>query len=183
LARSINNGATFGNFTNLSNTTGDSTGQSLAASNTNVYIAWSDRSLGNADIIFIKSNNYGATFEKTKNLSNNPEESIIPHISLIGDREYILWRDETVASRAEVKLTDKASSAVDFTGQTTSDQFTPTDQFQQGLPEDQFQQGLPEDQFPQGQSEDQFPQGQSEDQFPQGQSEDQFPQGQNNPVP
>src|SRR4029453_7662536 len=50
-------------------------------------------------------------------LSNNPEESIIPHISLIGDREYILWRDETVASRAEVKLTDKASSAVDFTGQ------------------------------------------------------------------
>ena len=117
LARSINNGATFGNFTNLSNTTGDSTGQSLAASNTNVYIAWSDRSLGNADIIFIKSNNYGATFEKTKNLSNNPEESIIPHISLIGDREYILWRDETVASRAEVKLTDKASSAVDFTGQ------------------------------------------------------------------
>jgi hypothetical protein len=120
LARSVNNGATFGNFTNLSNTTADSTGQSLAASNTNVYVAWSDAAAGNRDILLIQSNNYGATFETIKNLSNNPEESVIPRISLIGDREYILWRDETVASRAEVKLTDKASSAVDFTGQSMS---------------------------------------------------------------
>ena len=120
LARSTNNGATFGNFTNLSNTTSDSTGQSLSASGTNVYVVWSDKEAGNGDIILIKSNNYGATFAKTKNLSNNPEESVIPRISLIGDREYVLWRDETVASRAEVKLTDKASSAVDFTSQSVS---------------------------------------------------------------
>jgi hypothetical protein len=187
LARSINNGATFGNFTDLSNTTADSTGQNLAALNTNVYVVWRDNSQGNGDIIYIKSNNYGATFEKTKNLSNNPEESVIPRISLIGDREYILWRDETVASRAEVKLTDKASSAVDFTGQTTSDQFTPTDEFQQGLPTDEFQQGLPTDEFQQGMPEDQFQQGQGmpEDQFQQGQGmpEDQFQQGQNIPGP
>jgi hypothetical protein len=207
LSRSTNNGATFGNFTNLSNTTGDSTGQSLAASNTNVYIVWSDKSQGNGDIIYIKSNNYGATFEKTKNLSNNQEESVIPRISLIGDREYILWRDETVASRAEVKLTDKASSAVDFTAQTTSGQigtgsefgtgsdfgtgsefgtgsdFGTEGQFPQNQSEDLFPQTQSEDQFPQTQSEDQFPQTQSEDQFPQTQSEDQFPQAQNAPGP
>jgi hypothetical protein len=166
LSKSVDNGANFGHPTNLSNSTGDSNGQDLGISGTNIYAVWSDDSIGNGDILFIKSNNYGDTFSKTKNLSNNQEASTIPHILLIGDKEYVLWKDETI-NGGQVKITDKTTSAVDFIGgfggsgmgSFSTDQFAP-----QG--EDQF--------APQG--EDQFaPQG--EDQFaPQG--EDQFaPQG------
>jgi hypothetical protein len=154
LSKSADSGDNFGVPVNLSNTTGDSNGQNIGISGTNVYAVWSGESAGNGDILFIKSNNYGATFGKAKNLSNNQEASTIPHISLIGDREYVLWRDETI-NGGEVKITDKTSSAVDFMGGlggADMDSFS-TDQFApQG--EDQF--------APQG--EDQFaPQG--EDQF------------------
>ena len=164
-ARSTNNGITFGNFTNLSNTTGDSYGQSLISSGTNVYLSWSDAEAGNGDTLFISSINNGDTFGTTKNLSNNQDKSTFPQISLIGDREIVLWRDDTVTNKGEIMITDKVSNAVDFTGGFATDQFAtdqfPTEQFpSEQFPTEQFpSEQLPTEQFPPPGElpEDQFP--------------------------
>ena len=153
-ARSTNNGITFGNFTNLSNTTGDSYGQTLITSGTYVYLSWSDAEAGNGDTLFISSNNNGATFGTIKNLSNNQDKSSFPQISLIGDREIVLWRDDTVTNKGEIMITDKVSNAVDFTGGFGTDPFA-TDTFSsdpfgtEQFPTEQFpSEDIPSEQFP-----------------------------------
>ena len=153
LSKSTDYGTTFTDPINLSNSTGDSSNQNIAASDINLYTVWSDDSIGNGDILFVESNNYGATFGKTKNLSNNPEQSTHPQVSLIGNREYVLWRDET-SQGGKIKLTDKVSSAIDFSGGLSTDPFA-TDPFAtdpfvtEQFPSEQF----PSEQFPQeGQS-------------------------------
>ena len=170
-ARSTNNGFTFSNFTNLSNTTGDSYGQNIISSGTYVYLSWSDAEVGNGDILLISSNNNGATFGTIKNLSNNQDKSLFPQVSLIGDREIVLWRDDTVRNKGEIMITDKASNAIDFTDRLGSDQFA-ADQLGTGqFPTEEFpSEQIPGEEFPSEQipGEEFTPQGQSPQNNPLG---------------
>ena len=50
--RSTDGGASFGGTVNLSNTTGHSYPAALAAYGNNVYVVWTDNSLGNFDILY-----------------------------------------------------------------------------------------------------------------------------------
>ena len=93
-AVSIDNGQSFSTPINLSNNTGLSSQQQIAASGNNVYIVWTDSTPGNNDILFATSNDNGQSFN-TINISNNAGGSFQPQIALSGNNVYVTWADAT----------------------------------------------------------------------------------------
>ncbi|MGD1837380.1 MAG: sialidase family protein [Nitrososphaeraceae archaeon] len=92
---STDNGITFSEPDNISNTDGDSTLPRIATSGYNVYIVWEDETPGNNDIFFSFSTNNGQSFSQPDNISNNDGASDDPMISAKGDNVYVVWRDNT----------------------------------------------------------------------------------------
>jgi len=106
---SNDNGATFGNTVNLSNSAGESGRHRIAVSDNHVYVVWHY----NADIFFRSSNDNGATFGNTVNLSNNPvgidentidldnnagnttssKRSDLPQVAVSDNHVYVVWAD------------------------------------------------------------------------------------------
>jgi hypothetical protein len=94
--RSTNKGDDFGKTINLSNNPeATSERPRIAVSGRNVYVVWQDDTQGNGDIFFRRSTDGGKTFEKTKNLSNNAEGSLVPQIVASGRNVYVVWEDFT----------------------------------------------------------------------------------------
>ena len=92
--KSTDSGATFGNVTNLSNNTGESTNPQIFASGKNVYVVWEDTTLKKSDILLARSENNGATFGNvTANLSKQTGESTNPQIFASGKNVYVVWED------------------------------------------------------------------------------------------
>ena len=82
----------------MSNNTGGSFNPQIAASDSNVYVTWSDSTpAGNNDILFAASNNNGTSFGTPINLSNNTGGSFNPQIAAIGSNVYVTWSDSTPA--------------------------------------------------------------------------------------
>jgi len=94
LARSTDGGNNFESPVNLSNNPGDTENPKIAASGSNVYVVWADESPGNFEVLFKRSTNNGASFGSTKNLSNNPPDSLSPRVKASGDKVYVLWDDD-----------------------------------------------------------------------------------------
>lgn len=93
---SSDEGATFAPEINLSNNSGDSLLTKIAASGSDVYLLWIDNTLGNTDVYFRRSTDYGATFGNTINLTrNNPWDSSQPVMDLSGRHLYVVWLNET----------------------------------------------------------------------------------------
>lgn len=100
---------------NLSNNTGGSAFESLltlnnrgymAASDSNVYVVWSDNStsLGSIDIMLAKSEDKGVSFHKPQDLSfplrNNGSVfglSTAPQIAVTGNNVFVVWTEFTYA--------------------------------------------------------------------------------------
>jgi len=105
LKRSNNEGTSFASTKNLSNNLGTSEVSRIGASDNNVYVVWSDdtgipsgdcgATAQNCDVFFRASNNKGASFSGTINLSNNPEASYGSNVLSSGNRVYVLWDDAT----------------------------------------------------------------------------------------
>jgi hypothetical protein len=72
---------------NLSSNSGSSVDPEIAASGDNVYVAWSDKTPGNTEIIFRASTDGGETFTaKSKgHLSNTDSASVTPRVASNGD--------------------------------------------------------------------------------------------------
>ena len=49
----------------------------------NVYVSWTDGTPGNWEILLTTNTNGGETFDKPKNISNNPGESREPDLALL----------------------------------------------------------------------------------------------------
>jgi len=92
---STDGGKNFGSPINLSNNPRTSESPKIAASGGNVYVAWADESPGNFEVLFKRSTDSGASFESTKNLSNNPPDSLSPKIKASGNNVYVVWDDES----------------------------------------------------------------------------------------
>jgi hypothetical protein len=105
--RSATNGTIFSETRNLSNNTGFSSNPQLFAVGSNVYVAWTDTSSGNNEILFRHSNNTGERFrgvsQLSKTLSVDGEYSLFPRISAIGNNAYVVWQDK-VSGNYEVFL-------------------------------------------------------------------------------
>ena len=82
--RSTDNGATWKPVKNLSNNAGISEIPQIAVSGSNVYVTWRDTAPGNADMLFRRSTDNGATWKAVVNLSNNAGHSIKPQVYVSG---------------------------------------------------------------------------------------------------
>src|SRR5918998_5560920 len=96
--RSVDNGTSFGNTENLSNSTGNSTDAQIAVNQNNVYVIWTDNTTGNGDIYFKRSANNGTSFGNTENLSNDIGNSYEPQIVISGNNVYVVWIDNTTGN-------------------------------------------------------------------------------------
>jgi hypothetical protein len=91
--RSEDNGSSFfGTIKNLSNSTSDSFNQEIAVFGDNVYVIWLDRAEGdNAKILLKASDDGGATFGRTVNISSNANDETFPKVAAYKDSVYIAW--------------------------------------------------------------------------------------------
>jgi hypothetical protein len=105
---SNDNGETFGPEINLSNIRGFSTGPQIAASDNNVYVVWEEAlpvACGNSrlecygpyDVYFRASNDNGATFGPTINLSNSVELSG-GVLAISGNNVYVIYLEYGVGA-------------------------------------------------------------------------------------
>jgi hypothetical protein len=91
-SRSEDNGTTFGDIKNLSNNTSDSFNQEIAVFGDNVYVVWLDQSEDDKAKIFLKaSDDGGATFGRTVNISSNANHETFPKVAAYKDSVYIAW--------------------------------------------------------------------------------------------
>ena len=94
---SNDNGASFAEAVNLSNTAEESGRPQIAVSGSNVYVVWQDFALGNFDILFKASNDNGASFNDAVKLNNNagnlpdPKRSDSPRIVASDNNVYVVW--------------------------------------------------------------------------------------------
>jgi hypothetical protein len=98
---------------NLSNNAGFSTTQKIAISGSNVYVVWTDDTLGNNEIFFRVSYDKGANFEDEINLSNNAGGSAFPQVAISGSNVYVVWEDTTLGN-ADVFFTRSTDNGATF---------------------------------------------------------------------
>jgi hypothetical protein len=90
--RSGDNGSNFDTIKNLSNSTSDSFNQEIAVFGDNVYVIWLDQTEGDKAKILLKaSDDGGATFDGTVNISSNANDETFPKVAAYKDSVYIAW--------------------------------------------------------------------------------------------
>lgn len=93
-AKSSDNGTTFGTPLQISNSTRDSAFPQVALSESHVYVAWLDRTVGDVtNVVFTKSDDGGSTFAKPISITSHAGTSGIPKIYADGSNVYLLWED------------------------------------------------------------------------------------------
>ncbi len=93
VAKSTNNGSTFGPPVNVSNNAGDSGYPQMTVFENNLYVVWTDTiSNNNYDVLFAKSTDGGATFSTPVNISKNVGSSGWAQITVKGNI-YVIWDD------------------------------------------------------------------------------------------
>jgi hypothetical protein len=102
--KSTDGGATFGNIVNLSNSPGSSNSPSIAVSNNDVHVVWSDVVLSprDVDIRYKKSTDGGASFSSVQILNDDFQDSGNPDIAISGDNVYIVWGEDLPAEPPEI---------------------------------------------------------------------------------
>jgi hypothetical protein len=95
IRKSSDNGTSFQAAENLSNNPGNSTNAIVAAHQNNVYVIWTDDTMGNTDIYFRKSSDYGNNFNRTINLSRTNGSSLSPQLAVSDNHVYVVWTDDT----------------------------------------------------------------------------------------
>ncbi len=96
-SRSENNGGTWTQPVNLSSNAGQSYGPDIVTdSEGNINVVWCDRTPGNYDIFYSRSENNGGTWTQAVNLSNNMGESASPVIAIDSAGNInVVWHDYT----------------------------------------------------------------------------------------
>ncbi|MCC7159354.1 MAG: T9SS type A sorting domain-containing protein [Ignavibacteria bacterium] len=92
--RSTNRGDSWSADTRLSSTPHFSGAPSIAANQSVVHITWQDqRTSGTLEIYYLRSTDNGITWGPEVGLTNDPQSSYYPSISVSGTLVYILWED------------------------------------------------------------------------------------------
>jgi hypothetical protein len=125
-ARSTNNGQTFGEAINLSNSTGGSADNQITAQDNNVYVAWWDNKTGNWEVYSRSSTDGGETFGEPvmqQSLGNSTFRLAAPQPNLTsvdtvlaasGNNEYVVWWDNKTGNW-EVLFTRSTDNGATFT--------------------------------------------------------------------
>jgi hypothetical protein len=92
--RSTDGGGTFEDIINLSNTTEHSTGISIATSQKNVYVVWTEMdSSFNSEVFYKRSTDGGGTFGEADKLSPNPASGAF--VSASGNNLFVVWQEKS----------------------------------------------------------------------------------------
>ena len=92
--KSSDAGKSFTDKSNLSNDPSGSGTPQLSVSGGEVYVAWMGTSPDNTDIFLAQSQNDGNSFTVPENLSNDPDISFNPVLSVNGTHVYVEWTDQ-----------------------------------------------------------------------------------------
>jgi hypothetical protein len=92
--KSTDGGITFSKSINISNNSGFSQHPQIAVSGSNVYIAWTDDTSLNKEILFTMSRDEGNSFGRIIKPSNDRSESYNQEISSYGNNVYVVWEDK-----------------------------------------------------------------------------------------
>lgn len=90
---STNYGTTFENVMNLSRGSFGVSNLALAGNNSSICVGWEQISTTGSNIAFRRSNDAGATFSDTINLSENTGNSSYPAISIYNNKSYVVWQE------------------------------------------------------------------------------------------
>ena len=110
--KSIDGGLTFSKAINISENAGFSEHPQIAVSGTNVYLAWTDDTSPNKQILFRMSSDEGSTFGRTIKLSDGLGESYNQEISAYGNNVYVVWENK-YSNTSHVRDTS-TTSAIDI---------------------------------------------------------------------
>ena len=96
-ARSTDGGKTYSPPVSLSgNIHSDVFNPAVATSGNDVYVVWQGLSKnGNQDIFLRKSTDYGSSFGKAENISNDPGGSGNPEVEIVGNSTHVAWEGTT----------------------------------------------------------------------------------------
>jgi hypothetical protein len=96
-ARSTDGGKTYSSPVSLSGNTRSAVfNPAVSSSGTDVYVVWQGQSTsGNQDIVLRKSTDYGSSFGKAENISNDPGGSGNPEVEIVGNSTHIAWEGTT----------------------------------------------------------------------------------------
>ncbi len=117
-AKSGDNGQTFGNPINLSNTAGTpiiNRDGSLATSDGNIFLVWYDESEEENYIYFTKSTDEGLTFSTPINLGQSSETTKYAQVVANGKNVYVVWQDHSQGN-GEIFLRESNDYGATFSG-------------------------------------------------------------------
>ena len=92
--KSTDGGLTFSKAINISDNAGFSQHPQIAVSGSNVYLAWTDDTSSNKQILFRMSSDEGSNFGRTIKLSDGLSESYNQEISAYGNNVYVVWENK-----------------------------------------------------------------------------------------
>jgi hypothetical protein len=114
IMNSNDNGSSFGASVNLSNNSGFSEHPQIAAYENNVYIVWADDTPGNREVLFVRSEDNGRSFNSISNLSNNTSDSFNQEIAAFGDNVYVIWLDQGEDGQRNILFKSSADGGATF---------------------------------------------------------------------
>lgn len=91
--RSTDGGNTWGSDFRLTNNPNNSTNPSLWVSGSNVHVVWQEDRDGNWEIYYKRSNDNGNTWTSDIRLTNNPQSSLYPSVSVFSSTIHVVWVD------------------------------------------------------------------------------------------
>ncbi len=92
--KSSDAGKSFTGKSDISNDPSGSGTPQLTVSGDNVYVAWMGTSPDNTDVFLAQSSNVGNSFTAPENLSNDPDLSFNPLLSVNGTHIFVQWTDQ-----------------------------------------------------------------------------------------
>ena len=95
-------GQSFEPSLNLTSVTHGANCQSIKVSGNNVYVAWSDHTIGAGDILFRRSVDGGANFGITQDLSASAGHAACPKIAVTGNNVYVVWNEASDSGTFDV---------------------------------------------------------------------------------
>ncbi|MBV9668206.1 MAG: hypothetical protein JO327_08765 [Nitrososphaeraceae archaeon] len=81
--------------------------------NNNVYVVWTDNSIGTYETFLTKSIDRGNTFSKVTVVSSNVARSTSPSVSSYGSNLYIVWSDNAFGN-SEIFFTESTDNGSTF---------------------------------------------------------------------
>jgi len=113
--RSSDGGSTFENTINLSSNSAPSLHPILLVEGNHVFVVWEDKSTGGGDVFYRRSEDGGASFGGTINLSETSAGSYRPKLANHGDHLYVIWLDKSLG-KTNVHFKKSSDDGISFSG-------------------------------------------------------------------